>query len=115
MIDIQKFEDELDDLPTKMRDQRLVVIEKQKIVDEAKLKFNVANGMAIVAAKAPNATEKKAIAINLTKDEAMAIIEADYNLKKEEAGLTYLEDRFITARKILSIEQELIKSNLRGN
>lgn len=105
----------LDALPTKIRDQKLEVIKVENAREKAKLKFNVAFGMALIEAEAPNATEKKAIATQKTEEEAEDLIAKEYDLKKEEAGLKFLEDKFISLRKISSIETELMRVNISGN
>ena len=104
----------LEELPQKIRNQKVLVIEAEKLKDDTKLKYDVAYGMALIEANAPNATQKKAIATIETKKEAEELIAKEYNLKKEGAGLKYLEDRFISLRKIASIEESLIKVNIAG-
>lgn len=66
-------------------------------------------------AKKSNATEKKAEATILSKDTYSKVIESEYNLKKEEAGLNYLSNRFTALRKISSLEIEIMRSQLGGS
>jgi hypothetical protein len=114
MIDIHKLEEKLNELPGKIRDQKLLVVEKDKLLEETKLEYNVRYGMALLGANKPNATEKKSEAVMLTEDFAKDVIKAEYELKKEEAALKYLEDKFISCRKISSLEQEIMRSQLGG-
>jgi hypothetical protein len=114
-VEIFKIEEQLARLPAKIRDQKLVVIEKEKELETAKLEYNVKYGMALVGATRNNATEKKSDAVIQSALYAEKVIECQYNLKKEEAGLNYLTDKFISARKIGSLEQEIMRSQLQGN
>ena len=110
IIDIGELEQELKSLPEKIRDQELVVVEKTRLLDEAKLTLDVAMGMTVLTSKAPNASEKKAKAIVETQEEQKSLIAAKYNLAKEEAGLTYVSNQFISARKIGGIEEKLMNA-----
>lgn len=114
MVNLHELEQHLTELPTKIRNQELVVLEKEKLLREAKLEYDVCFGMTLTGSKAPNATEKKSMAIVGSQPEAKNVIEAEYNLKKEEAGLKYLENRFVAFRKISSIEIEMMKSQIQG-
>ena len=113
-INLDQLESKLNELPGKIRDQKNIVIEKEMILEHAKLAYDVRYGMALVEAKKPNATEKKAEAVIESREYAEKVIEAKYNLKKEESALKYLEDKFIACRKIASIEQEIMRSQLGG-
>jgi len=104
----------LDALPQKIRDQKIKVIDAERVKNDTKLKYDVAFGVALIEAQAPNATQKKAIATTKTEKKAEDLIASEYNLKKEEAGLKFLEDKFISLRKISSIEQELMRVNISG-
>jgi len=110
----QQLIDELNKLPNKIRTQELLVVEAENKLDEAKLEFDVEFGMFLVASSRPNATEKKSEAVGFSKNSAKKLLEAKYNLKKEQAGLNYVENRFISLRKIASLEEKLINSNLSG-
>ena len=114
VISIAQLEEQLAKLPGRIRDQKLVVIEKEKEYENAKLEYNVAMGMTVLTSKAPNATEKKAKATVETQEDFKKVIEAEYNLKKEEAARDYLTDKFIAVRKITSLEQEIMRSQLGG-
>jgi hypothetical protein len=114
MINLDQLEEKLNELPGKIRDQKNIVIEKERDLENAKLEYDVKYGMALIEAKRPNATEKKADAVIASSFYAEKLIEAKYNLKKAEAGLKYLEDKFIACRKISSLEIEMMKSQLSG-
>lgn len=109
------LEAELTKLPSKIRDQEKIVIEKKEALDLAKLTLEVATSQAMLNSTRPNATEKKAQAIVATETEKKALIEAQTVHDKEQAGLSYLTNRFISLRKISSLEIELVKANISGN
>lgn len=115
MVSIDQLEEQLNILPGKIRNQKLVVIEKENELEKAKLEYNVKYGMALVGAARNNATEKKSDAVIQSAFYAEKVIEASYNLKKEEATLDYLINKFTALRKISSLEIETIKSQLGGN
>ena len=114
-INIAQLEEQLTKLPGQIRDQHIRVIEKEKELDDAKLAYDVEYGMALTGAIKNNATEKKAEATIKSKETYLKVIEAKYNLKKEEVALKYLENRFTSFRKIGSLETEMMRSQLSGN
>ena len=114
-IDIGQLIDHLNKLPAQIRDQELLVVEADHRAEQAELAYDVSFGMHLVDATKPNATEKKAEATIKSAETNSRLIEAKYNLAKEEAALHYLENRFIAMRKITSIEENLIRANISGN
>ena len=114
-VDLNQLEQHLTKLPTKIRNQSLIALEKEKLLDDAKLEYDCQFGMALVGAKKNNATEKKAEATILSKEQALKVIEAEYNYKKEEIAVNYLKDRFTSFRKIGSLETELLRTQITGN
>lgn len=114
-VDLAQLEDHLQKLPAQIRDQELKVVEADHKVEQAELKFDVDFGTELIKSKRPNATEKKSEATTMTQPSAEELIEAKYNLAKEEASLHYLENRFIAMRKISSIEEGLLRANISGN
>lgn len=113
-MDINKIETELEALPGQIREQELSVVELEKKLKESKLELDVAIGMTVLTSKAPNATEKKAKATVETQLDLKKVIEAEYNLKKTEAEFNFLTNRFTALRKIGSLEQEMMRSQLGG-
>lgn len=114
-MNLRELTDELEKLPDQIRQQEKVVIELEKKANHAKLEFDVAFGTALLNANRPNATEKRARATELSTQSANDLIEANYNLKVAEIELNYLDNRFISLRKIGGIEERLINANLSGN
>lgn len=112
MVDLHQLEQHLTELPTKIRNQALVVLEKENILKKAELEFDVCFGMTLTGSKASSATDRKAMAAIGSRMEAEKVIEAEYNLKKEEIGLKFLENRFTSFRKIGSIETELLRTQI---
>jgi len=113
-VSLAQLEEKLNTLPSKIREQQLVVVDKEKLVETAKLDYSVALSFSILEAKGTNATTKKATGVLNSENEARALIEAEYNLKKEEAALKYLENKFIALRKISSIEERMMSSQISG-
>lgn len=113
-ISLEQLEEKLNELPHKIRIQKDAVLLKEKEYEEAKLTYQVEYSMALVAARKPNAAEKKADAIVSSQPTYLKVIEMEYNLEKEKSGLKYLEDKFIACRKIASLEQEMLRSQLGG-
>jgi hypothetical protein len=114
-VELHQLEEKLNALPSEISKQQLVVVEKEKLAEEAKLNYSVALSFSILEAKGTNATTKKSHGVLNSENEARALIEAEYNLKKAEAALKYLENKFISFRKIASLEEAQIKSNISGN
>lgn len=104
----------LSKLPSQIRDAELAYLEADEALETARLTFDVAFGNALIAADAPNATEKKSIATIKTEKESLELIGKQYEAKRKETEWKYLSDRFIALRKITSLEQELIKTQLSG-
>lgn len=104
----------LSKLPGQIRDQEKVCIEAKAVVERAKLSLSFSRSSTILETNG-NATEKNAMATTETEKEALDLIQAQKEYDLEEAGLKYLENRFIAIRKIVSLEQEMIKSQLSGN
>ena len=104
----------LSTLPGKIRDQEKVFIESKAVLDLAKLSLSVAKAQSILESTG-NATEKNAQAVRDTEVEASNLIQAQKETDLEEAGLKYLENRFVSLRKVSSIETELMRVNVSGN
>ena len=104
----------LSTLPGKIRDQEKVFIESKAVLDLAKLSLSVAKAQSILKSTG-NATEKNAQAVRDTEVEASNLIQAQKETDLEEAGLTYLSNKFVSLRKVAQIESDLIKSQLSGN
>lgn len=106
--------DLLSKLPAQIRDAELAYLEAGEAIETAQLTFDVAFGNALIAAKAPNAQEKKAQATIKTEHEALELIGKQYQAKRKETEWKYLSDKFIALRKICSLEQEMLKTQLSG-
>lgn len=104
----------LNKLPSQIRDQEKVFIESKAALDTTKLKLSVSKAMSIVSSTG-NATEKNAKALIDTETEAINLIQAQKESDLEEASLKYLQNKFVSLRKISSIETELIRTQLTGN
>lgn len=114
-VDFAQLEKKLNTLPGKIRDAKKEIPNKNAELEKAKLELNVAKAEAILNSERPNATEKQAFALTVTKEQALAVIEAQRQKDTVEVEADYLGNRFIAVRKIASIEESLLKSQLRGN
>lgn len=107
--------DLLSKLPSQIRDAEKAYLKKAEELETAELTFDVAFGNALIdAVQASNATEKKAIATIKTEKEALELIGKKYEAKRLETEWKYLTDKFISMRKVASLEQEMIKTQLSG-
>lgn len=113
-IDFAQIEKHLNELPSQIRDAQKEVITAKGEVERVKLELSIAKSASITASKAPNATEKTAFAIMATKAEQLKLIEAEEKKEEKENIAEYLNNRFIAVRKIASLEQEILKSQLGG-
>lgn len=114
ITDVNQLVKMLSELPGKIRDQEKVFIESKAVLDLAKLSLSVAKAQSILESTG-NATEKNAQAVRDTEIEASNLIQAQKETDLEEAGLKYLENRFVSLRKVSSIETELMRVNVSGN
>lgn len=113
-MELYLIEQQLEQLPDKIRTQAIDTALKNKLVDEKKLSYDISYGMAISTLQANNATEKKALAVNSSKKQSLDLIEAKYNYEISKAELNYLDNSYISARKLASLEGERLKSNISG-
>jgi len=111
----EALEEALRVTPGQKRDQQLAFLEAEKVFNEVKLAYEVAQAVAIKNSNAKNATEKKADAIIATEKEKKTLIDVEYNKNIEKAKYDFLSDKYISLRKIASIEIDLIKSNISGH
>lgn len=111
----EAIETQLAELPHQIREAQKAHVEAKDLMEKAKLKLKIAHSTALVTTKAPNATEKAAYASIKTEKEAIELIEAQTEEARKETELEYLKNRFIALRKIVSLETELIRTNLSGN
>jgi len=114
MIDLNKIREDLVALPDMKRKQALIAVEKRKKMDEAKLRLDVAIGMALSTSNKANATEKKAFAVNQSEKEAEEHIKAKYKYEIANAEFNFVDDKFISTRKLASLEEKMMNSNISG-
>jgi hypothetical protein len=114
-IELFQIEDNLAKLPHKIREASKAHIEAKNVAEKAKLALKVASAMALLEAKGANATEKSACAVIATQIEQLEATMAQKEEALKECELTYLNNKFIGVRKIASLEQEQMKSNISGN
>lgn len=113
--DINQLIDHLNKLPNQIREAQKTVIEKREDLETAKLYLEVDTSQAMLKSERANATEKKAEAYMLTKETRLQLLLKQGALDRAENELEYLNNRFIALRKISSIEESLLKSQLGGS
>lgn len=101
----------LDELPEQIRKQESICQEKEHQVSLAKLELSVAQSESFFAT-AGSAVERKARSVADTVAEQKKLLEAEKELGEQNVQLQYLSNRFISLRKITSLETELIKTQL---
>lgn len=115
MIDINDLQKQLTELPGKIRIAGTAYLENEDKVKTAELEYNVALSVATLKSQETNATRQKADAIVKTKVEKKNLLSAELELAKAENELKYLENRYITMRKLAQLESDMIRSNVSGN
>jgi hypothetical protein len=101
----------LDELPENIRTQEAICKEKEHQVALAKLELSVAQSTSFFASTG-SAVERKARSVADTVAEQRKVLEAERELGEQSVQLEYLSNRFISLRKITSLETELIKTQL---
>jgi len=114
MISIPKLLEELEILPDQIRQAELDYVKAESDKENAKLKYDVTLGMALVASKRGNATEKKSDAIIISEKTATELIGTEYKLAKKKAEFNYLTNKFIAYRKISSIKEKTMQADGSG-
>lgn len=114
-MDITKLQSELETLPDQIRTQENKVVEAEHELALAKLDYDVTTAHALLKSKRGNATEKKAEALIEAQFTKGVVIKNEYNLSKEQSAQNYLENKFISARKLSSLEEKHYQSNITGN
>ena len=113
-MEISKIIEQLEKLPSEIRDSQIDYVLAKDLAEKAKLKFKLAQSLALVNAKASNATEKKAMAELQTKVEYQELIEAQTSESIKEAEFNYLSNQFISCRKIASLTEKTYNPNNTG-
>lgn len=115
MINLQSLEEKLEKLPSEIYTAEKKAIEAKEKLELAKIEHQCAFADKLIVADKPNATEKKATAELLTKEEKTNVIKAQIYYEQRLAYLTSLNNQFNALRKVGSIEMELAKVGVRGN
>ena len=113
-MDRNKIISELERIPQEIRNCGLTYLERRDLAEKEKLSLNVAIATATLKADRPNATEKKAYAVIATKEYHKKYLAAQLEEEKAKIELEYVENQYITARKLASIEEKNIIPNSSG-
>lgn len=103
------------ELPSKIHEQELKVVEAKEKVEHAKILYSASFADKLLKADRPNATEKKSLAETLTVDEKTSVIRADTEFEKEKAHLNFELNKFNALRKVANIEIQMVSSQISGN
>lgn len=101
----------LDELPEMIRKQEAICKDREHQVSLAKLELSVAQSTSFFSTTG-SAVERKAHSVAETVEEQKKLLEAEKELGEQNVQLQYLSNRFISLRKITSLETELIKTQL---
>ena len=114
-MNIVKLKLELERLPQAIRDCGHSFIEARDKAEKEKLSLSIAMSTAMLKAERPNATEKKAYAIIATQAYHKRYLKAQLEEEKTRIELQYVQDQYITVRKLASLEEKMMSSNISGN
>lgn len=114
-MNIVLLKSELERLPQAIRDCGHTFIEARDKAEREKLALSVAMSTAMLQATKPNATEKKAYAIIATQSYHKKYLTAQLAEEKAKIELQYVQDQYITVRKLASLEEKMMSSNISGN
>ena len=104
---IQDLENRLMKLPNEIYQQEKKMLEAKETLEMLKISHEVRFSMALLEAKRPNATEKKADAIKKTEVEKKLVMQALIALERQNAILTAKNNEFIALRKVASMEERM--------
>lgn len=107
---INKIEQELMELPDKIYQQELKVIEAKEAMKHSKDLLEMAISLRITQQQAPNATEKQAHAKIMTEKEKADLLSKEIAYDKENSRLNRYLNLFTALRKVSAIEIETMKS-----
>lgn len=113
-MEIYQINNLLEVLPQQIRDAQTDFILAKDRVERARLKHKIAFATALVNAKAPNATEKRAKAEIEAQGQALEIIEAETQMAIKEAEVTLLNNNFSAVRKIANLVERGYPSEFSG-
>ncbi len=111
-MDINKLVEQLETLPNQIFVQEQRMLEAKQKLEDAKLNYEVKLAFETVASKGNNAAEKKSMAICKTEPEKREVLKASLEYERQNASLTHLNNSFIAVRKMASIEEKLMSSQI---
>lgn len=107
--------EQLERLPHEIYKQSQNVLEAKEAVEMKKIEYDVSYSSALITADAPNATEKKAMATVGSSEVKKELVKAEMELMKQEALMDAKNNQWISVRKLASLEEKMMGSQLSGN
>jgi hypothetical protein len=111
----QALIDKLEKLPTQIYNQEKKTLDAKFKYELKEIEYDVNYSQELLKAQAPNATEKKAAAIVNVGKLRIEVLAANIEYERQKSYLKALENKFISLRKISSIEESLMKIGASGN
>lgn len=115
MINLTDLQQHLEELPNQIYEQEKKMLIAKEALEMKKIDYDVSYASALLAANAPNATEKKAqaeIGSQMVRSEQ---VKCEINFLRENAYLTALNNKFVALRRISGIEERLMGAKISGN
>jgi hypothetical protein len=114
-MNLTQLQNNLETLPSQIRDQELLVIEAKNKLEEAKVIYEAKFAFEIVASKGENAQEKKAKAILASDEKKRNVLKANLEYERKNTVLTYLNNQFNAIRKLANLFEKTYSAEISGN
>ena len=111
-MNIHALIENLEKLPDQIYQQELKTLEAKQALEDSKLTYEIKLSFETVAAKGTNATEKKSRAILAAEPERRNLLKDNIEYERQNAYLTKLTNDFIACRKMSSLEERLMQSQI---
>lgn len=111
-MDINKLITQLENLPNLIYLEEQRMLEAKQKLEDAKLTYEIKLAFETVAAKGENAVVKKSMAILKSETERRELLKANLEYERANASLTHLTNQFIAVRKMSSLEEKLMSSQI---
>jgi hypothetical protein len=114
-MNLNQITDNLEQLPDQIRTAEFEMITAKSKLEEAELSYDVKLAFETVAAKAPNASEKKSMAFLKTDQEKRGVLKANLEYERKKCEFNFLTNRFAAIRKIANILEKTYAPESSGN
>ena len=107
--------EKLEKLPNDIYSQEKKTLDAKFNYELKEIELDVKISEEILIAQKPNASEKKAQALVATGELRKEVLRLNIEYERQKSYLKALENKFISLRKISSIEESLMKIGASGN